>query len=115
VATLPARARPQPWSRLPWRWTRHSTVWTAAAALIVAAGLWLSWRAASTELATGIGEQRTVALADGSIITLNTGSRIRLQYKNNRRDIELKQGEAFFKVAADAQRPFRVNTSAGTV
>lgn len=65
--------------------------------------------------ATQIGEQKTVELADTSVITLNALSRIEVNLENKARNIELVQGEALFTVAHDPDRPFRVHTRAGTV
>jgi transmembrane sensor len=62
---------------------------------------------------TGAGEQRTVLLADGSWVTLNTRTRIDVHLSRHARDIELREGEAFFAVAKDAARPFTVHTSLG--
>jgi transmembrane sensor len=73
-----------------------------------------SWWARET-LATSLGEQRSVVLADGSVIQLNTLTRIRVRFDDHRRLIELSQGEAFFRVAHDEQRPFEVVTAFGTV
>jgi transmembrane sensor len=60
--------------------------------------------------ATGVGEQRTIALADGSIVQLNTNSRLRVNLSEKQRDIRLLNGEAIFKVHRDSARPFRVLT-----
>lgn len=51
-------------------------------------------------------------LSDGSIVRLNTGSSIRLaaDYGKNSRDLYL-EGEAYFEVAKDASKPFRVYAS----
>jgi transmembrane sensor len=49
-----------------------------------------------------------VPLRDGSNITLNTDSQIRVALTGAERHIELKQGEAFFDVARDPSRPFVV-------
>jgi transmembrane sensor len=62
------------------------------------------------EYATALGEQRTIQLADSSIVTLNADSRIELRLDRNHRNIELKRGEALFKVAHDPARPFTVQT-----
>jgi transmembrane sensor len=62
------------------------------------------------EYATALGEQRTIQLADSSIVTLNADSRIELRLDRNHRNIELKRGEALFKVAHDPARPFTVHT-----
>ncbi len=57
---------------------------------------------------TGIGEQRTVPLADGSVVTLNTATEILLRFSPERRDVELISGQANFEVAKDPTRPFVV-------
>jgi transmembrane sensor len=58
--------------------------------------------------ATNVGAIDTVPLADGSHITLNTDSRIRVDLAPGERRIELDRGEAFFQVAKDPARPFVV-------
>ena len=58
--------------------------------------------------ATGTGEQASVPLPDGSMVTLNTRSTIRIAYSAQHRDIHLSNGEALFDVVEDAARPFRV-------
>lgn len=68
-----------------------------------------------TSVATGIGEQRTVKLADGSVIRLNTNTRIRIAYDKDLRLVHLITGEATFEVAHDADRPFEVAAGAGRV
>jgi len=91
--------------------------WLALAAGVVVA-LALGW-GATQELTphktylTAIGQQRAVRLADGSLIQLNTHSRIDVRYNWRTRDIRLVEGEAQFTVARDAMRPFRV--AAGSV
>jgi transmembrane sensor len=62
---------------------------------------------------THVGEQRTVLLADGSWVTLNTRTRIDVRLSRHARDIELREGEAFFEVAKDSARPFTVHTAIG--
>ena len=64
---------------------------------------------------TAVGEQRSIALADGSIVQLNTHSKIHIHFSERSRDIDLDHGEAFFKVARDARRPFRVTSDATVV
>lgn len=63
--------------------------------------------------ATQLGEQRTVRLADGSRVQLDTDSKIRVRLSRDRRDIQLVRGQAMFEVAHDATRPFVVR-AAGT-
>jgi transmembrane sensor len=58
--------------------------------------------------ATAIGAQKKFTLADGSIVTLNTNSRIDVEIGANSRDVHLVQGEAYFDVVHDKARPFTV-------
>lgn len=59
---------------------------------------------------TGVGQQRTMTLADGSDVTLDTDSAITVAYNNRSRQVTLLSGRAFFNVQPDAARPFIVNT-----
>jgi transmembrane sensor len=63
---------------------------------------------------TQIGETRAVPLDDGSLVTLNTNSKIVVRYSEERRDIKLVRGEALFDVAKNKKRPFVVD-AAGTL
>lgn len=64
---------------------------------------------------TGVGEQATVELADGSQIVLNTASAVRVAYSDSERRLILERGQAFFTVAKDAGRPFTVEANGKTV
>ena len=64
---------------------------------------------------TAIGEQTSLPLPDGSLVTLNTQSTLRVDYSGEFRDIHLSQGEALFDVANDTERPFRVITEHAVV
>lgn len=57
---------------------------------------------------TKVGEQRRIQLADGSVVLLNTASRLSVRLGEEERRITLEEGQAFFEVAHDAARPFRV-------
>ena len=65
--------------------------------------------------ASVLGERRHVALPDGSIIDLNSRSRVRVHYQRDRREVELEQGEAMFSVEHDSSRPFVVQAGVGKV
>jgi transmembrane sensor len=71
----------------------------------------LSWQ----RFETPIGEQRTVQLAEGSIVNLNAFSRVDIRINDAQRDIQLPRGEATFKVSPDPARPFRVRTPGAVV
>ncbi len=54
------------------------------------------------------GEQKVLHLADGSSVILNTNSRLRVDLQEKERHLFLDRGQAFFQVAKDKARPFRV-------
>ncbi|MFU8765765.1 MAG: FecR family protein, partial [Haliea sp.] len=64
---------------------------------------------------TARGERATFTLEDQSRITLNTGSRVEVEFSGSARQVALLQGEAYFDVEPDAGRPFRVETGTATV
>ena len=64
---------------------------------------------------TKTGKQRDIDLPDGSVITLNSGTAIDVNFEQDVRNIYLKKGEAFFQVAPDKSRPFSVQTKNGVV
>ena len=59
-------------------------------------------------VATAIGEQRTMALEDGTRVYLNTNSRVVVHYDKTARRVELQSGEALFEVAKRPDWPFIV-------
>lgn len=63
---------------------------------------------------TASGEVRSLTLADGSEVTLDSASAIRLDYSAGQRRIELLAGAAIFQVAPQADRPFVVEASGGS-
>ncbi len=83
---------------------------TAAAGIAIVAGGAVALRSLLGEevYSTNIGETREVALSDGSIVTLNTNSRIAVRYSEALRQITLSEGEALFDVAKNKKRPFIV-------
>jgi transmembrane sensor len=104
------------------RWRRHAA-WFIPGALAAAAAVVLGVFLArpgnpsdATAMAIAPGqialiERRT--LEDGSVIELNRGAELRVNFSAGERHIELSRGEAHFKVAKDPKRPFTVR--AGTV
>lgn len=68
-----------------------------------------------THFQTELGEQRSLVLGDGSVVTLNTSSAIEVKMTGQRRTIKLNSGEALFQVAHDANRPFDVIVANTTV
>jgi len=105
-----------PTSRGQRAFLRRPRQWIAVAATAAAAAV-LVWTLLAREshgwkeFATATGEQRAFDLEDGSVIHLNTHSRIALRFAGQTREVRLLQGEALFRVHHDAARPFRVYTS----
>jgi transmembrane sensor len=62
----------------------------------------------SMTFTTAIGERREVELADRSVVTLNTRTRMTVTYSPQSRDVHLEYGEASFDVAPNSSRPFNV-------
>jgi transmembrane sensor len=92
-------------------WARRAVLTGSVAASVaaLAVGSRVAWRyLVSDGYTTRIGETRVIPLEDGSVITLNTNSRILVRYTEKRRNIYLLQGEALFEVAKNKTRPFVV-------
>jgi transmembrane sensor len=102
-----AAARPK-WRIPVWQ------VGLAAAVIAVGAlaGLFFT-RPTTMAYTTAVGEQRTVALPDGSTVLLNTDSDVRVELSRHLRRVELARGEALFSVAHDPGRPFQVHALQG--
>ncbi|NJA06083.1 FecR family protein [Methylococcaceae bacterium WWC4] len=93
--------------RLP---TATPGAWAAAAVVLL--GVALAWSPvtdwATSDYRTGVGEQRQIALSDGSRVLLNTDTAIALEWSAARRGVVLRHGQAEFQVAKDSARPFVV-------
>ena len=99
--------------------SRRGRWYAAAAALLltIAGSLYLL---APTDIvpasyATGLGEQRSILLSDGSVVVLNTTTRIDVRFTSSNRRIRLHAGEAVFEVAPDSGRPLRVTAGPAEV
>lgn len=79
----------------------------ASVVLALVGALWFHTQF-SNRFNTGVGEQRTVKLDDGSTVVLNTQTALRVNFTAGLREVHLLEGEALFNVAKDAARPFRV-------
>jgi transmembrane sensor len=92
--------------------------WFAAAAVLAAAAIGATWLQQGSELqtlATAVGQQRNVTLADGSIVALNTNTIVETDLRRHTREIYLRKGEAHFQVAHDRSRPFLVHAGDAVV
>lgn len=81
----------------------------AAVALIAVVGGYRFTRSAvSRSFATAIGTTKSLHLADGTRVQLNSNTRLRTDISSAMRAVTLDAGEAYFEVAHDARRPFVV-------
>jgi transmembrane sensor len=64
---------------------------------------------------TAAGEQKTVVLADGSRVLLDTDTALTVALDETGRHITLQRGHALFSVAKDTARPFEVTTGTAVV
>jgi transmembrane sensor len=91
---------------------------------------WAAWRASAHQQAqwladyrTGVGERRSVELADGSLLTLNTDSAADVRFSPQQRSVYLRAGELLVETAhsrlrgtpASNARPLVVYTAHGSV
>lgn len=65
----------------------------------------------TTVISTGIGERSTVTLPDGTVVVMNSMSKLTFHSNINsgKREVDFN-GEAYFAVAKDSSRPFEINT-----
>lgn len=95
----------------------RSRLWASAAMVVLAvAAAALYVRGVAPEIyATALGEQRSVLLEDGSMISLNTSTRIEVAFTDETRQVRLVQGEALFDIEKDVARPFLVETGSAMI
>lgn len=106
-----------------WRLLFSSPVWAVAYSCLMATTLFvfaynylpLNGSIQTYNLQTGIGEHSELQLDDGSHIEANTNSQLSVELTSDARTVQLSQGEAFFDVESDPERPFYVVTRQGRV
>lgn len=106
-------AAPRETPRTSWR---GPIVGCAAAVVAVAVALtYLGLRPTADRYQTDVGEQLTVALADGSVVALNANTSLEVSLEPTARDLHLQYGQAMFTVAHDPNRPFNVHVNGATI
>ena len=71
--------------------------------------------AVTANYVTAVGESRSIMLADGSKMTLDTNSAVEVPHWGDRRLVHLTRGQAYFEVAKDAAHPFIVTSGGKSV
>ena len=100
----PTRSAPT----MPKHWHRLAGIAATTAAIAIGAFIWRFADPAQT-YSTHLGEQRAIRLDDGSVLHLNTRSKVRVRFTNEERAVNLIEGQALFTVEKDPTRPFRVS------
>ena len=93
------------------KWPRKRLGLLAFAASVLCAlgvGAYFTSAPRGDRYSTPIGGIASVPLADGSHLTLNTATQVLVELTPQERHIRLEDGEAFFQVAKDPNRPFVV-------
>jgi len=93
-------------------WRALGLALATIAAIYLAPIVSLQWKA---DYATSIAELRDVTLEDGSVVHLDAGSAIAVNYGAERREVSLLAGRAFFEVVPGMDRPFVVRADDVTV
>lgn len=104
------------------RKSRRMLMRAAAAVLVLAIGAasfyygrgWLGTHNV-TVYKTDIGERRIISLPDGSRISMDSDTRVSVNYQAGARSITLDRGRSRFDVAHDPNRPFTVTAGPQTV
>lgn len=86
-----------------------------ASLLVALLGYGVYSYSAFTTYLTRTGERRLVLLDDGSRLSLDADSSVKVRYTGARRELELLRGRAKFDVARDSLRPFTVTAGSRIV
>ena len=108
---------------------RREVIKTLAVLLFAGGTTWMTkdstpWREWTADEHTGVGERRTVTLADGTTVTLNTASAINIRFSAAERRVQLVSGEILVSTGKDGghngseisnglSRPFLIETAQG--
>ena len=92
------------------RWLIGAGSLAAAAGVLIVILPSAPSKPATQTYATAKGQHKAVTLADGSKVELNAETRLAVTLARDERRVVMGDGEAIFDVAADADRPFTINT-----
>lgn len=100
-----------------WLWLSGAVLVTIVAAVFA---LWpqrfgLGGHVGRAVYETKVGELKDVRLADGSSVILGGRTALSVEFSRRRRWVSVVEGQAWFRVARDPQRPFVVTAGDGTI
>lgn len=106
------------------RWPRAAVIMAGFAVVGVSLVIWWGFRPVATETSapssaqrfeTRHGEQQVYRLPDKSVLYLNSDSTVTVRFNSQERFVVLQAGEAFFVVAHEPGRTFKVATAGAEV
>ena len=107
-AEKPAEPQKPSWLHDWFSW-RPVGAFVATAAIVAALVVNLLPNPQLDRYQTAVGESLAITLDDGSKVELNTNSTLEVSYSEQQRWLHLIDGEAYFSVVKDKQRPFVVD------
>lgn len=110
LAELPlSESNISPFPHRGYRNQKRFAIVAMAACLVFSAILFQpSLSCLQADYCTATGETRNVQLADGSTVTLNSQTALNVNLQDDLRQVHLVQGEAYFEVQRNPNRPFVV-------
>lgn len=92
--------------------TQPQISWAVSFASILSIAVMFVWQSSSPvqtiDYATALGETKAITLEDGSKITLGAKTKIHSWISKSERHVDILEGQAFFVVAKNPQKPFIV-------
>lgn len=100
--------RPPTWEPIRRLSTKRNAAMAATAVVLIVAGIVATLNLGRIYVNTAVGEIRQLPLTDGSRVTLDTQSKIAVEFTPSGRIVRLESGRALFEVVRDPKRPFLV-------
>lgn len=111
-----ARKSPETATLYPWlRWPKLAGAMLTAAAAVAFFFWFAQPREQTANVATSVADRQSMTLADGTQVELNAQTGMLVEITRTERHVRLASGEAFFSVSKDPDRPFVIETPAGSV
>jgi transmembrane sensor len=89
-------------------WAPRTAAVLASTVMVAIVAAMVLWPRGDIEYVTRVGQLQNVTLDDGTQLTLNTNSKVRVRFSAQHRRIFLDRGEVVLAVAHDTSRPLEV-------